>query len=553
MKIGVVLNPADTRNIKGQLLEDYEAGKVFEGKFVAVRRSSDNIRLLGRLNSISPHNAFYTSGDAWSETRRKGLEIPKGVSRTYEIIDIDLLLEIKGGPSIRIPPKPGDQIEDLTSEDLTSIFGKSLNLRIPFGHLPGYPETSIPLKVESIPMHFAVFGKTGSGKSFNMGILLQELSKINSNGKKVAYPCVFIDAHGDYIDFVKHFQNQYQKGLPIEKQLRYGNIYRYVFPRRQISGELGPNDRILALDLDALGPRSVAELAVLFTRGNLTGADMQVNGLEAAFELAKERGISDNLNELFINERLFDDFLNIVRNVPTEILHQSSRVAVLRAARSFRREIEKEQKLLSSKSPLIKGNKWIDDLVRNKELMIIDFSSDGAPGITFNLKRLVVAYIAKRLFDKFVEYTTSGKNKNVILAIEEAQIFAPSKSFDEGGQITHQILSAIATQGRKFGLSLGLISQRPAFLDPVIVSMCNTFFIQRISQDDISFVSKVTGGLSPSITKRLTNLGTGEVIISGQMIPTPFPLLVRISKESRIVSHETGTVDMLGVFAPDEE
>ena len=79
--------------------------------------------------------------------------------------------------------------------------------------------------------------------------------------------------------------------------------------------------------------------------------------------------------------------------------------------------------------------------------------------------------------------------------------------------------------------------------------MCNTFFIHRISPDDVSYVRSVTGGLPESISRRLTRLNQGEMIVTGQMNKVPFPLLIRVPTEDRIVPHPAGTTEVVGTLS----
>jgi len=117
-----------------------------------------------------------------------------------------------------------------------------------------------------------------------------------------------------------------------------------------------------------------------------------------------------------------------------------------------------------------------------------------------------------------------------------------------GSSLAKTKLSAIATQGRKFGLSLCLISQRPSFVDEIILSMCNTFFIHRISPEDVHFVRGVTGGLPDSLARRLTNLSQGECIVTGQMNRLPFPVLVQGPERMEIL-HTAGKTDVVARIA----
>ena len=90
-----------------------------------------------------------------------------------------------------------------------------------------------------------------------------------------------------------------------------------------------------------------------------------------------------------------------------------------------------------------------------------------------------------------------------------------------------------------------MISQRPSFVDRIVLSMCNTFFIHRVSPEDVRFVKIATGGLPSSLESRLTTLDTGQVIITGQMLTVPFPIVVRIKYEDRKVKPTIGETKVI--------
>src|SRR5262249_34405902 len=162
----------------------------------------------------------------------------------------------------------------------------------------------------------------------------------------------------------------------------------------------------------------------------------------------------------------------------------------------------------------------------------------------------VIGYLSAVLFDRFTWYKQREGARYLSFIIEEAQNFCPGKRYPIGSSLAKTKLSAIATQGRKFGLSLCLISQRPSFLDEIILSMCNTFFIHRISPEDVSFVRSITGGLPESLARRLTNLSQGECIVTGQMNRLPFAVLVKVLKDvDRKIPHTAGTTDVVARIA----
>jgi len=209
-----------------------------------------------------------------------------------------------------------------------------------------------------------------------------------------------------------------------------------------------------------------------------------------------------------------------------------------------------QYELVTFKNLVTLSTKFIDSTTdpANPTLAIIDFSTDGAPGVSIQLKQLVVSYITKLLLKKFTSYKIEGKDKIMLLIIEEAQNYCPNlQTFPIGYSLARDNLAQIATQGRKFGLSLCLVSQRPSFVDPVVLSMVNTFIIHRISAEDVSFVKRIAGGLPKNIENKLTTLATGRAIVVGQMNRLGFPVIVDIPE--RKIKPTIGRISVSKILA----
>jgi len=240
--VGIILSGATTREATCQLLKEAEKGKIKEGMLLIT--NSGERKILCRVSQILPYNAFYTEGDPWSEARREGRPIPEAVARQYEICKLELLIEVPK-KEIEYPPRPGDIVVRVDPEMYENyeedLFGvpKSKRLSdgvykgiIKFGSLSGYGNLPIPLDVEKIPMHLAVFGVTGSGKSFNTEYLIEKLVNIpKSDSEYTAYPMIIIDAHGDYLDYVNYVE---ENGLVNLDWIKSGWIRRYIFPNAYI-------------------------------------------------------------------------------------------------------------------------------------------------------------------------------------------------------------------------------------------------------------------------------------------------------------------------------
>ena len=104
---------------------------------------------------------------------------------------------------------------------------------------------------------------------------------------------------------------------------------------------------------------------------------------------------------------------------------------------------------------------------------------------------------------------------------EDAHRFAPADR-SEGFAPTRRALARLAKEGRKTGVSLWVVSQRPTELDPAILSQCNTIFAMRLAnQADQEKLRAVVPDASTSLLSSLPSLGTGEAIAIGEGVPLP--------------------------------
>jgi DNA helicase HerA-like ATPase len=545
--VGIILSGSTTTEAVCQLLESAERGGIKEGMLLLVE--SGERKILARVAQIIPYNDFYLEGDPWSEARRKNLPIPEDVARRYEVCKLDLLIEVPRA-EIKNPPQPGDYVLKIDPKvHEKDIFGVSRKdpRYIWFGSLMGYKEVPVPLNVENIPMHMAIFGVTGSGKSYTAGALIEKLMDIPvKNGKNVSYPLIIIDAHGDYTDYV----NYVAKG---NKLGQIGWIRRYVFPKayaRTDMRRLGEFVRPIGINLDLISQRELAEIIVLYYKGTTEGAELQVDAIDNLFDRMKAEGY-DKIQDMLNPDKYFKNLLEMLDRFAEETgMAPATKGAVKRALNSFV-TIEREHKLLSIESDLqeatiidniIEQVNFVDQITKEGGVAIFDFSADGAPGVDLKTKQFVMTYLASLLFEQFTNYKIKREDRYLLLIIEEAQNFCPDKTYPISFSLAHAKLSAIATQGRKFGLSLCLISQRPSFVDRIVLSMCNSFFIHRISPEDVSFVRNISGGLPPSLVSKLTTMSQGDLIITGQMNTVPFPLVIHVPE--RQVKHTVGEINV---------
>jgi len=540
--VGVVLSGETTKNAICQLFEHAERGRIREGMFLQIETHRDR-RILARVTSIIPQNEFYLPGDAWTEARRKQWDVPENLARKYELCELELLGEIPKLREISVPPYAGDKVFEIdVSKAPEDIFGKKFDSPgiIWYGSLLGYNNAPIPLDIEGIPMHCAVFGVTGSGKSYDVGALIEKLVRINAGeNTQLSLPMLIIDANADYIDYFEYCnKNGHFGACPV--------VTRYVFPNSPEMRMHRANTKPIAINLNNLTLRDLAELIVQYYSGGEKN-ELQVAGIESLIHYMDQRGdiIENDFQSIFLDDEIFRRSLQRLEELRSAgDIHSATAAAIRRGLNKFM-EIERQYNLLSESPRLEK--KFVDDLTKSRGIAIFDFSADGAPGVPLSLKQLVISYISSILYQRFTEYKLKQEERYLLFIIEEAQNYCPNLStYNVGYSLAREKLALISTQGRKFGLSLCLVSQRPSFIDPIVLSMCNTFFIHRISPEDVSFVKKVSGGLPKDLERRLTTLELGEVIVTGQMSVVPFPLVIKVP--TREVPHTSGKTDVLGAL-----
>ncbi len=140
----------------------------------------------------------------------------------------------------------------------------------------------------------------------------------------------------------------------------------------------------------------------------------------------------------------------------------------------------------------------------------------------------VLPHVARLLGELFsVASASYAGDHHTLLVVEEAHNLAPADS----DTASKRALLRIAREGRKWGLSLVLVSQRPGFIDQGILSQASSLVALRITNpDDLSSLRRGVESATQEAVERLPDLDPGQAIVSGPAVPERrIPLLVHIS------------------------
>ena len=164
----------------------------------------------------------------------------------------------------------------------------------------------------------------------------------------------------------------------------------------------------------------------------------------------------------------------------------------------------------------------------NSNVTIIDLS-----GVPFEVLNITVSLISRILFDYSYHYKNLLEEEidcetPLLLLYEEAHKYAPKEDLARH-KPSKKAIERIAKEGRKYGVTLGIVSQRPSEISETIFSQCNNFVSMRLTNpDDQNYVKKLLPDTMGNITDKLPTLRSGEGLLIGDSVI--MPSVVKVDK-----------------------
>jgi len=401
---------------------------------------------------------------------------------------------VMGFVNPRVPPPSGTPIYVATNEHLGQVLCRLRTGEIGgvhIGSLLSRPRGAVPIVLDArgfTSTHMAIIASTGSGKSYLAGVVLEELMRPNNRAAVLV-----IDPHAEY-DTLTEMQ-----GHPGFRSDGYEPRVKIVRPNdikvRVSSLELG--------DLRYLIPNLSERMHFLLGQAyrrvtNKHGSKWNRGDFLVEIRAGiKGQAVTDpdsdededvtvgaliwRVNQLLEHSLIFDDN----RNLPLRELLTPGQCTVLQL-----NEISEREQQIIVATLLRRLNQARMDTVRGR-------TGSGS--------------------DDYVPYPA-------FVLIEEAHNFAPANA----DIVTTGILKQILSEGRKFGVAVGLISQRPGKLDSDVLSQCMTQCIMRIVNPiDQARVAESVESVGRDLLAELPALSKGQVIVAGASVNTPVLVQVR--------------------------
>jgi DNA helicase HerA-like ATPase len=384
-----------------------------------------------------------------------------------------------------------------------------------------------------VSRHLAVLASTGAGKTVATRKLLEELMKKH-------YPILIFDPHGDYSGLHIAQRTEVTTYLP---EIRIGDeesdsILSYV---SGLSGETlsAPQESFLAAAIEVVGDNDMrrrfndglveAGLAPLVKTAERDHFYAIVEICERVMEL---KG-SDDRASLPQPIMRVSSALNVGAGTAGAVRRQAKK-----AAWQYWNMIKTNRKFARESRPL-PPNKELKSIMKQGAVAIVSLE-----GYSDALRQSIVATILQRLLAERIDEQVP----RFLTVIEEAHNFIPNR-IDGADAPSLPVIKQIATEGRKYGMGLVFISQRPSRIDATVLSQANSYLILRIvNPNDQKYIRDVVETMGEDEARSLPNLNTGEALLSGLF--TRIPVMVRVQKSVSEGSHEEE--DFLGYAAASD-
>jgi len=384
-------------------------------------------------------------------------------------------------------PVPGAMVYPATTKDLEQIYASDGRANITIGTVFPTRDIRAGLYIDAmLGKHFALLGSTGTGKSTSAALILHRICQSAPEGH-----IVMIDPHGEY-------------SAAFRQTGRILDVSNLQMPYWLMNFE--------------------EHCEVLLTSdGNERQVDMDIFAKCLLHARSKNR-LAETMGKITVDSPI----PYLLSDLSTKIQDEMGKLDKATSSAPYMRikgkldELKADPRYQFMFSGMLVGDtmaNFISKVFRmpgeGKPISIIDVS-----GVPSDITSTVVAVLSRLVFD-FAIWGRDEKTRPILLVCEEAHRYVPNEKNSDGSSVA-RILSRIAKEGRKYGISLGLITQRPSDLAEGVLSQCGTIISMRLNNDrDQAFVKAAMPEGARGFLDSIPALRNRECIICGEGVAIP--------------------------------
>lgn len=435
-------------------------------------------------------------------------------------------------------PTTGDKVHLVTINDLDIIYGGyEESSSITVGNISVSESLDAKIDLDKlVSRHCAIVGSTGSGKSNSVSVLLQSIANRNFPSARI----LVIDPHGEYNDALSKHSKVIEINSSIEENKLQIPFWALPFNElmKVFSGNLSDQNREYVRE-------KVVEAKINSAKDN--NIDVNKESITAdspiPFSIKKlwfdlidfeKRTFTDNGQTTLSNLTVIGNTEKLISNEYTPAGLGSSPPFLNRRAKGLLSFLDSMRNKLSDSSysflfspgdltPDENGKtkkdldtifmKWLGN---DSPITILDLS-----GIPSNIMSSISGTLLKIVYDGLfwgVNTKVGGKNQPLFIVLEEAHSYLKAGEHS----ISSRTVQMIAKEGRKYGVGLLLVTQRPSELDETVLSQCGTMIALRMNNSkDRGHIRSAVQDELQSMVDLLPSLRTGEALISGEAVKIP--------------------------------
>jgi uncharacterized protein len=396
-------------------------------------------------------------------------------------------------------PIPGSEVYAATSADMRQIYAADSRPHIDIGTIYPTKDTRGALYIDAmLGKHFALLGSTGTGKSTSAALILHKIVDMAPQGH-----IVMIDPHGEY---GAAFKNK---------------------------GAIFDVDN-LAMPYWLLNFEEHCEVFVT-SEGKERQIDCDILSRCLLAARAKNRA-AEGVAKLTVDSPvpyLLSDLMNIIQTEMGKLDKATSSAPFMRL-KSKIDELRADPRYAFMFSGMLVGDTMAAFLAK-----IFRLPADGRPisivdvsGVPSDVVKVVVAVLARMVFD-YAIWSRFEPQRPILLVCEEAHRYVPNERQSDASSVG-RILSRIAKEGRKYGVSLGLITQRPSDLAEGVLSQCGTIIAMRLNNErDQNFVKAAMPEGSRGFIDSIPALRNRECVVCGEGVSVPIRIMLDTLEEEK--------------------